>query len=207
MYLETIHMYRMYRQCIVDVLRTWPKIHGQYTCDTCVSCRTIRRIHVEYVVTNVLLSIVGGIVMYPVPYTQYIVGYIRDTRDTHVSSRCLRRKYMRYVCIVHDTFRIHLRIHSRFRIHLQYKRNTCILCIVVYRDVYCTYYELNPGFICIADVSMCDTCIVHVLWCIVSDTSRYVAIRRIEGESTQIWGKRWPYPLTNPPPPTPPTHS
>ena len=141
-------MYRMYRQCIVDVLRTWPKIHGQYTCDTCVSCRTIRRIHVEYVVTNVLLSIVGGIVMYPVPYTQYNVGYIRDTRDTHVSSRCLRRKYMRYVCIVHDTFRIHLRIHSRFRIHLQYKRNTCILCIVVYRDVYCTYYELNPGFIC-----------------------------------------------------------
>ena len=156
-------MYRMYRLCIMDVLRTWPKIHGQYTCDTCVSCRTIRRIHVEYVVTTVLLSIVGGIVMYPVPYTQYNVGYIRDTRDTHVSSRCLRRKYMRYVCIVHDTFRIHLRIHSRFRIHLQYKRNTCILCIVVYRDVYCTYYELNPGFICIADVSMCDTCIVHVL--------------------------------------------
>ena len=152
MYLETIHMYRMYRQCIVDVLRTWPKIHEQYTCDTRVSCRTIRRIHVEYVVTTVLLSIVGGIVMYPVPYTQYNVGYIRDTRDTHVSSRCLRRKYMRYVWI-----------HSRFRIHLQYKRNTCILCIVVYRDVYCTYYELNPGFICIADVSMCDTCIVHVL--------------------------------------------
>ena len=152
--------------------------------------------------------------MYPVPYTQYNVGYIRDTRGTHVSSRCLRRKYMRYVCIVHDTFvsytirlyrtryvcivhdtfRIHLRIHSTFRIHLQYKRNTCILCIVVYRDVYCTYYELNPGFICIADVSMCDTCIVHVLWCIVSDTSRYVEIRRIEGERYQVWGKRVPYP-------------
>ena len=139
--------------------------------------------------------------MYPVPYTQYNVGYIRDTRDTHVSSRCLRRKYMRYVCIVYDTFRIHLRIHSRFRIHLQYKRNTCILCIVVYRDVYCTYYELNPGFTCIADVSMCDTCIIHVscMYCDVSsairrDTSRYVVLRE---KASKFEGKRLSAPRTS----------
>ena len=163
-------MYCMYRQCIVDVLRTWPKIHGQYTCDTCVSCRTIRRIHVEYVVTTVLLSIVGGIVMYPVPYTQYNVGYIRDTRDTHVSSRCLRRKYMRYVCIVHDTFRIHLRIHSRFRIHLQYKRNTCILCIVVVLWCIATCTVRITNLTLGSSVSQMYLCAIHVscMYCDVS---------------------------------------
>ena len=65
--------------------------------------------------------------MYPVPYTQYNVGYIRDTRDTHVSSRCLRRKYMRYVCIVHDTFvsyTIHLGYILGYTPHSGYIYNT-----------------------------------------------------------------------------------
>ena len=180
-------MYRMYRQCIVDVLRTWPKIHGQYTCDTCVSCRTIRRIHVEYVVTTVLLSIVGGIVMYPVPYTQYNVGYIRDTRDTHVSSRCLRRKYMRYVCIVHDTFvsyTIHLGYILGYTPHSGYIYNTSAIHVsyVLWCIATCTVRITNLTLG--SSVSQMYLCAIHVscMYCDVSsairrDTSRYVVLR------------------------------
>ena len=81
-------------------------------------------------------------------------------------------------------------IYNTSAIHVSYVLWCIATCIVRITNL-TLGSSVSQMYLCAIHVS-CMYC--DVSWAIRRDTSRYVAIRRIEGERYQVWGKRVPHP-------------